>query len=204
MNVFELNGCKVTVLPIIKGLVSEYDRVAEAITDQYDCIAVALGIEDIEIIKNSDTQEWEYDPSNLDSVYSHHLGSFGKVDIPVPAFKAVTDKCAELGISPFPLDYCDEEFTKMYCDCVSTFDLLKEKKILKKSMKTAFDKSSPEAFVKQWDDLVNTIKGQYTVSLRREEYMANQIRDLSNYKKNVLAIVECERVDGILIELDLK
>ena len=201
---FDIGGCSVTILPVIKGLVSEYERVSEAITDEYDCIAVALGLEEIEVIRNSDGEEWEYDPSNLDSVYAHHLKQFGEVQVPVPAFKAVIDKCASMGIQPMPLDMNDEEFTNMYCDCVGTMDLLKENRVLKKSMKMKFDTSSPEAFVKQWDDLVNTIKGQYAVSLRREEYIANQLTDLAKYRKNVLAVIEYERTDGVLIELGLK
>ena len=204
MNTFSIGDSRVTLLPIIKGLVSEYDRVSEAITEEYDCIAVALSIEDIELIGNADKQEWDYDPSNLDSIYSHHLGTFGQVDIPVPAFKAVTDTCARQNRVPMPLDMCDEEFTAMYCDCVSTFDLIKENRVLKKSMKMKFDLSSPEAFVKQWDDLINTMKGQHAVSLRREEYMAGQLRDLAKYRKNILAVIEYERIDGILIELGLK
>ncbi len=201
---FEIGGSAVTILPVIKGLKSEYDRVSESITGEYDCVAVSLGLEEIEIIKSCDAEEWEYDPSKLDSVYAHHLKQFGEVEVPVPAFKAVTDRCASMGIQPMPLDMNDEEFTRMYCDCVSTMDLLKENRVLKKSMKTAFDTSSPEAFVKQWDDLVNTIKGQYAVSLRREEYIANQLTDLAKYKKNILAVIEYERVDGVLIELGLK
>ena len=201
---FSIGDCSVTILPIIKGLVSEYDKVIEAITDEYDCIAVSLGIEEIEIIRNSDTEEWDYDPSKLDSVYAHHLGKFGEIKVPVPAFKAAIDACASKGIQPMPLDMNDEDFTKMYCECVSTMDILKENRVLKKSMKKKFDLSSPEAFVKEWDDLVNTIKGQYAVSLRREEYIAGQLTDLAKYRKNVLAVIEYERVDGVLIELGLK
>ena len=204
MSTFRIGGCSVTILPVIKGLVSEYDRVKQAITSDYDCIAVSLGLEEIEVIRASEGQEWDYDPSNLDSVYAHHLKNFGEVSVPVPAFKAVIDACKDMGVQPMPLDMCDEDFTKMYCDLVSTFDLLKENRVLKKSMKTKFDLSSPEAFVRQWDDLINTIKGQYAVSLRREEYIAGQLVDLSNYKKNVLAIIEYERVDGIMIELEGK
>ena len=201
---FSIGDCSVTILPIIKGLVSEYDKVTDAITDEYDCIAVSLGIEEIEIIRNSDTEEWDYDPSKLDSVYAHHLGKFGEIKVPVPAFKAAIDACASKGIQPMPLDMNDEDFTKMYCECVSTMDILKENRVLKKSMKKKFDLSSPEAFVKEWDDLVNTIRGQYAVSLRREEYIAGQLTDLAKYRKNVLAVIEYERVDGVLIELGLK
>lgn len=204
MKRFDIGGCSVTILPVIKGLVSEYDRVRSAITDEYDCIAVSMGLEEIETMRRSDTEEWDYDPSNLDSVYAHHLKQFGEVDVPVPAFKAVIDACASIGKQPMPLDMCDEDFTAMFCECVSTFDIIKENKVLKKSMKTKFDTSSPEAFVRQWDDLINTIKGQYAVSVRREEYMAGQIKDLAKYRKNVLAIIEYERVDGIMIELGLE
>ena len=201
---FSIGDCSVTILPVIKGLVSEYDKVTDAITDEYDCIAVSLGIEEIEIIRNSDTEEWEYDPSNLDSVYAHHLKQFGEVQVPVPAFKAVIDACASKGFKPMTLDMNDEDFTKMYCECVSTMDILKENRILKKAMKTKFDMSSPEAFVRQWDGLVNKIRGQYAVSLRREEYIAGQLTDLAKYRKNVLAVIEYERVDGVLIELGQK
>ena len=205
MNTFSLGECRVTILPVIKGLVSEYAKVTDAITNEYDCVAVALGLEEIEAIKHMDGEAVEdYEPSKLDSVYGYHLKQFGEIDVPVPAFKAVIDRCASMGIEPMPLDMCDEEFTQVYCDCVSTYDLLKENKILKKSMKTTFDLSSPEAFVKQWDSLINKIKGQYAVSLRREEYMAKQLTDLAKYRKNVLAVIECERVDGVLIELGIE
>ncbi|MBQ2762112.1 MAG: hypothetical protein IJF47_00145, partial [Candidatus Methanomethylophilaceae archaeon] len=185
------------------GLVSESEKVSEKI-DGFDCVALALGLEEIEILKTMDSQEWEYDPTNLDSVYAHHLKKFGEVNIPVPAFKTAIDICKEKGIEPFPLDMCDEEFTKMYCECVSTFDFLKEKKVLKKSMKTEFSDESPEKFVLEWDALINTLKGQYAVSLRREEYIAKQIKDLANYRKKILAIIEYERVKGILIELGVE
>ena len=201
--ILQFGDSKVTVLPIIKGLVSEYDRVLSKITDEYDCIAVSLGLEEIEAIKQADSGEWEYDPSKLESVYAHNLKQFGEINIPVPAYKAVTDGCAKLNTEPMPLDMCDEEYTKMYCDCVSTFDILKENRLLKKAMKTSFDMSSPEAFVKQWDSMVNTIKGQNAVSLRREEYIANQLRDLTKYKKNILAVIETERISGILKELGI-
>lgn len=199
---FEIGDSKIHILPVIKGLVSESEKVKENI-DNHECIAIALGLEEIEILKTMDSQEWDYDPSNLDSVYAHHLKKFGEVNIPVPAFKTAVDVCKEKGVEPFPLDMCDEEFTKMYCECVGTMELLKEKRVLKKSMKMKFNEESPEKFVLEWDSLINTLKGQYAVSLRREEYIAKQLKDLADYKKDILAIIEYERVNGILIELGI-
>ncbi len=200
----ELNGCRISILPIIKGLHSEYERVKSQIDGDYDCVAVTLSIEDIEMFSTMDPNELVYDPSDFDAVYAHFLGQFGEVDVPVPAFKAVVDACGELGIKPIPLEMCDEEFTSAYCECVKVWDMLKERRLLKKAMKRGFDMTSPETFLKGWDAMAMSMKGHCALTLRREEHMAKELFDLTNYKKSILAIVEYERVDGLLQELGAK
>ena len=124
--------------------------------------------------------------------------------MPVPAFKAVVDACKELDIKPVPLEMCDEEFTAAFCECVKVWDMLKERRLLKKAMKKGFDMTSPETFLKGWDAMAMSMKGHYALTLRREEYMAKELFDLTNYKKSILAVVEYERVDGLLQELGAK
>lgn len=199
----ELNGCALSIMPVVKGLCSEYDRVKSQIDDSYDCVAVALSIEDIELFTNM-SKGLEYDPSDFDAVYAHFLKQFGPVDVPVPAFKAVVDACGEIGIKPIPLEMNDEEFTTAYCDCIKISDMFKEKRLLKKAMKKGFDMSSPETFLKGWDAMANSVKGQYALTLRREEHIAKELRDLTNFKKSILAVIEYERVDGVLQELGAK
>ena len=195
-----IDGCRISFLPVIRGLVSESEKVSAEIAKNHECVAVSLGLEEIEAIKKADTAEWDYDPSDMDAVYAHNLKNFGEVRIPVPAFKTAVDECPSI----MPLDMSDEQFTKMYCDCIGIGDLLKEKKVAKKGMKASFDMSSPETFVMDWDRLVNTIRGQHAVSLRREEFIADQLLDLAKYRKDVLAIVDFERLEGILFEIDRK
>ena len=195
-----VGGCRIHFLPVIRGLVSESDKVSAAISEGHECVAVSLGLEEIEAIKKTDTGEWDYDPSDMDAVYAHNLKRFGEVRVPVPAFKTAIDLCPNV----MPLDMSDEEFTKVYCDCIGIGDLLKEKKVAKKGMKDIFDMTSPETFVRDWDKLVNTIRGQYAVSLRREEFIADSLIDLAKYRKDVLAVVDFERLEGILFELDRK
>ena len=36
------------------------------------------------------------------------------------------------------------------------------------------------------------------MSKYREEYMAGQIKDIANYRKNVLLLIEYERVNGVM------
>lgn len=194
----KINDCDIDIIPIVKGLISEKSKVADALNKNYEAAAAALGIEDIEAIKRRNEIEGEYDPSDLDSVYSYLLKDYGGIDMPDPSFTYLIDYCKEKDVPVIPLDMNDEEFTKLYCDTVTTMEFLKEKRIMKKAMKKKFDKSSPEAFVREWDSLMNEIKGYKKMSEYREEYIASQLKDLAKYRKSVIAVIELERVDGVL------
>ena len=194
-----IGDCTFDIIPIVKGLNSYSEEVKKAL-DQggYDAASVALGIEEVESIRRRAEIEGEYESSDLDMVYSHILKDFGPIDMPDPSFTALIDICTEKDIPVIPLDMNDEDYTKLYCDTVTTLEFLREKRILKKAMKKDFDKSSPEAFVKEWDALLNEIKGYAKMSSYREDYIANQMIDTAKYRKHVLTVIEYERLEGIL------
>jgi len=197
MIVLRVGSCNVSILPIIKGLVSESEKIKEALKEDYEAIAVALGIEEIETLRRRKEITGENETSDLDSVYGFLLKNYGLIDMPVPAYTELIDTCNEKNISVIPLDMDDETYTKLYCDTVTPWELYKEKRVMKKAMKTKFGET-PEEFVKKWDSIVNEIKGYKTVSLMREEYMANQIKDIAKYRKSLLAVIEYERIDGVI------
>ncbi|MFA5451989.1 MAG: hypothetical protein WC248_00230 [Candidatus Methanomethylophilaceae archaeon] len=197
MIMMRVENCDVSILPIIKGLISESEKVKEALKKDYEAIAVALGIEEIEVLRRRKEIIGENETSDLDSVYGFLLKDYGNIDMPVPAYTELIDTCSERNISVIPLDMDDETYTKIYCDTVTPWELYKEKRIMKKAMKTKFGET-PEEFVKKWDSIVNEIKGYKKMSLIREEYIANQIKDTAKYRKNLLVIIEYERVDGVI------
>ncbi|MFA6804292.1 MAG: hypothetical protein WCR24_07385 [Candidatus Methanomethylophilaceae archaeon] len=197
MIVLQVGDCDVSILPVIKGLVSESEKVKEALGKDYEAIAVALGIEEIEALRRRKEIIGDNETSDLDSVYGFLLKNYGPIDMPVPAYTTLIDMCDEKSISVIPLDMDDETYTKIYCDIVTPWELYKEKKVMKKAMKTKFGET-PEEFVKKWDSIVNEIRGYKKVSLVREEYMADQIKDISKYRKSLLAVIEYERIDGIV------
>ena len=199
----KVDDCTFDIIPVVKGLVSYSEQVKEALEGgTYDAAAIALGIEEVESVRRRKEIEGEYETSDLDIVYSHLVKDFGPIDMPDPASTALIDRCTELGIPIIPLDMNDEDYTKLYCDTVTTLEFLKEKRILKKAMKKEFDKSNPEAFVMEWDGLLNEIKGYAKVSQCREEYIAGQMKDTAKYREHVLTVIEYERIDGILTVLE--
>lgn len=205
MIAFEIDGCHFDLIPFIKGLVSEKHQVIDALNNnEYEATGVALGFEDIEAIKIRKTIIGDFQPSELDEVYSYILKRFGDIDMPDPASTCLIDICVERNIPVNPLDMNDETYSKLYCDTVTTWEFMREKKVIKKALKKKFTTDSPITFVEEWDDLVNEVKGYEKMSAYREAYMADQIIELAKYRKKVLLAIEYERVKGVLGQLGVK
>ena len=194
-----IGECDLDILPIIKGLISEKDKVIDALSKKdYETAGVSWGIEEIEAVRRRDEITGDNETNDLDIVYLYKLKTFGNVDMPDPAFTYVVDEFSKKNVSVIPLDMSDDEFAEAYCREVSTLDFLKEGKIVKKAMKREFDSSSPEAFIMEWDALINEVKGYRKMNAVKEEFIAKQIQDIAKYRKNALILVDYERLDGIM------
>jgi len=194
----DVNGCKVDIMPIVNGLVSEADRVRQEFSE-HEAYGVAMSIEGIQCLKNRRNIEESFDVSELDMVYVKHLERFGPAEIPSPAMYTFIDLVTETGNLCIPLDMNDDDFTNLYCEKVGTLEFVKEHGVAKKGMKRIFDGSTPERMAIQWDNFVNSsIKSYGRISEEREKHIAGEIRDVAKYKKNLLVIIEVERVEGVV------
>ena len=195
-----IGDCSVDIIPVVNGLISEAERVRGLVGD-YEAYAVSLGIEGVQTIKNRANIDEEFEVSELDLVYAEHISKFGQVEFPSPAMCALIDSVREKGMNVIPLDMNDDDFTQMYCDTVGVTDFVREHRLAKKGLKKGFRLESPESFAREWDDYINTVKGYRETSRNRERYMAKQIRDIARFRKKLLAVIEIERVDGVVSEL---
>ena len=194
-----IGDCDIDIIPIIKGLVSEREKVIDALSKKdYETAGVSWGIEEIEAVKKRDEINGENETNDIDIIYLYKLKEFGEVDMPDPAFTYVVDEFSKKGVSVIPLDMADQEFAEAYCNEVSTLDFLRENKIVKKMMKKEFTTSSPEEFMMEWDSLINEVKGYRKMNKVKEKFVAEQIKDIAKYRKNALVLVEYERFDGII------
>jgi len=197
-----VNGCDIDILPIVNGLISEADRVRQEFSD-HEAYGAALSIEGIQCLKNRRNIEDAFDVSELDMVYAAHMEVFGEVEIPSPAMYTFIDLVTERGKLCIPLDMNDAVFTEMYCDNVGAMEFVREHKVAKKGMKRVFNCSTPENLAKQWDDFVNdNLKSYGKLSRIREEHIAKEILDITRFKKDLLVIIEVERVDGVVSILE--
>jgi hypothetical protein len=197
----DIGGCAVDVLPVVKGLVSEYGKVKDAVKEEYDALAVSLGKEDIVAVGKREELKEDQELEDIDIVYLHLLGSFGDTDVPAPAFSALIDTCMKKEKQVMPLDMDEESFSSVYCDIITTFELLREGRLARKAMRKKFDMSSAERFATEWDSFVNASDGFAELTRLREKYMANRIKLLAKDSKRMLAVIETERIGGIVTRL---
>ena len=192
-----VGDCKVDILPVVSGLVSESQKVRDAY-GKYEAYAVSLGIEGVEAVRRrKEIPEDLYEISELDIVYAERMSYFGEVEAPSPAFCELVDLCTADGISVIPLDMKDEDFDTAYMNCVSAFQFTNQHRLAKKGMKVTLNIGSPEAMAKSWDAFVSQNKGLHKLDLFREKYIAKEIRSTAQYRKSLLAVIECERADGV-------
>ena len=197
----DIDGCSVDILPIIRGLVSEAEKVISALNDKkYDCAAVSLGADQVEqILKRAEAEEEYPDVADLDAVYADFLMNFGTIDLPIPAYVTLVDLCDQKGIELIPLDMGEELYAELYCKKVSTMQLFKEDKVARKALKHSFDLSSAEDFVLEWDNYVNRkLKGLFLLNMEREAFIADTLVNSIGGHTNMLAVIELERLPGIM------
>ena len=198
-----IGECDIDIIPIVKGLVSEKEKVIKALSEKdYETAAVSWGIEEIEAVRRRNEITGDNETNDLDVVYLYKLKTFGDVDMPDPSFTYIVDEFSKKDVSVIPLDMSDDEFAEAYCREVSTLDFLKENKIVKKAMKREFTTSSPEDFIMEWDALINEVKGYRKMNLVKERFIADQIKDVANYRKNVLVLIDYERYEGTIANLE--
>ena len=203
MNSLRIGDCEIDIIPIVKGLVFEKDKVIDALSKKdYETAAVSWGIEEIEAVRRRSEITGDNETNDLDIVYLHKLMKFGDVDMPDPAFTYAIDEFSEKGVAIIPLDMSDDEFSEAYCREVSTFDFLRENKIVGKAMKREFKAETPEEFALEWDSLINEVKGYRKMNAVKEQFIASQILDIAKYRRCVLALVDYERFDGIMSILE--
>lgn len=189
----KVGNCRVDILPVVNGLVSEAEKVRRAY-GKYEAYGASMGIEALEaILKREEIGVGDTEVSEIDIVYSERMSRWGEIQVPSPAFCELVDLCARDGLTVIPLDMGDEDFDSAFVGTVSAVEFTTVHRLAKKGMTVKLDMSSPEATARAWDRYISKKKGFAKMNRIKEEYVAKEIVDTSKYRKSLLAVIECER-----------
>lgn len=193
----EVNGATVLVLKVMKGLVAEEAKVAQAFDEFWpEAVGLSISKEELQALKDKTLYD-QYELSVLEHFYSLYMRSFGEVRLPTPAYVKALDIGAEREIPVLPLDMNDKEFTERYCKLIGARAMVREAFYTRNVHRKKFNITSPEAFAADWDRRLNKAKGFRTLERAREEHMASSLLSLSKKHRRILAIVEFERSAGV-------
>jgi hypothetical protein len=194
-----LGECRVLLLPVIRGLVSEGGRVAgEMRKFAPDLVALSISPEELKALREHDGKALEpMCGTEEENVYEAGLGKFGKVERPPRCFIDAITASDAAGASVVGVDLSEEDFTRAYVSLVSGWDFVRKALGRGSFGRARFDQSSAEAFVLDWDRRLRKVRGYDLLEKRREAEMAKRLQELAEKTERLLAVVEVERASGV-------
>ncbi len=199
------NGSKVHLIGIVKGLVSEADRLEDIIDElNFKVGALPISKEEVEGLKDfisEDDLDTEIEPSTPEKIYAEKLKKFGEVSLPPPSYTFFLEYCSKNEIDLEALDMDEEHYTMAYCDHVSGIQWIRQSLREKRLHRKSIEAEEPEEFVREWDLTINKLKGFQELEEHRERVMAKNIERLAE-RGDLVGIIEEERIEGVLEELE--
>ncbi len=201
MDEVRLGVASVNILSVVRGLPSETTTVADAIrTTNPNVVALSIGPEELQTLRVYHGGPLE--PENFEEeIYVAGLSAWEPPTKPPPCFTEAIRIADKRGARLEALDMDEVTYTENYVNCVSGLEVVFQGRLERRLRKKRFQATTPRDFVIEWDAEVNGPPGFAQLQARREAYMAARLRELATSGESVLAVIEVERVKGVLADL---
>lgn len=201
MEEVRIGEATVAVLPVVRGLPSHGDKVAASIGSwQPDVVALSVSPEELGTLRSFRGETLEPDTTE-DEVYVAGLSVWEEPVMPPPCFTRAVQEATVRNVRLAALDMDEEAYADAYTACVSTMELILQGRLENRLLKKQFHVTTPEDFALAWDGEINRTDGFARLQKERERHLAAQVRKLASGTTRVLAVIEVERVKGVLAEL---
>lgn len=201
MDEVRLGEASVSVVPAVRGLPSDGEAVVHAIASCHpDRVALSVSPEELETLRT-------YRGGNLEAetveeeAYVAGLSAWEEPVMPPPCFTAAVHEAVARKIPLDAVDMDEEAYTDAYTTWVSTMELLLQGRMESRLLRKRFRVATPQDFAIAWDAEVNRTVGFTRLQREREKFMAARLREVANGDRRVLAVIEVERVKGVLAAL---
>ena len=201
MEEIRLGEATVSVFPAVRGLPSEGDAVKRAIdADKPDIVALSVSEEELDALRTYRGVKLEPDTTE-DEVYMAGLSAWEEPVMPPPCFTQAARIATARNLRLEAIDLSEEDYADAYTKNVTTMELLLQGRMESRLLKRNFRVSTPQAFALAWDAEVNRTAGFARLQREREGHIAERLRELAQGRSRVLAVIEVERVKGVLAAL---
>jgi hypothetical protein len=200
LRAVRVGSCALDVFPTVKGLERERKAVRRAILEaRPEAVAIPVSPEGLRglraIWKGTDPEIFL---SHYEEIYAVKLARYGKVSVPPPSFTEAYAAAAEAGIPVRAIDLDEDAFSNAFVQNISTSNLVYHSLRWRWLRRRRFNQPSAREFCLAWDRAINSLRGFRNLELRREEHMAGALGRLCERHRKVLAVLELERMEGVL------
>lgn len=201
MQEVRLGGATVSVLAAVRGLPSDGGKVASAIGAWHpDVVALSISPEELETLRTYHGGNLEPDTTE-DEVYVAGLSAWEEPVMPPPCFTEAVRASDARHVRLEAVDMDEATYTDAYTTYVSTMELILQGRLESRLLKKRFHVATPEDFAIAWDAEINRTVGFARLQKEREKFIADRLRELARGQARILAVVEVERVKGVLAAL---
>jgi hypothetical protein len=203
MRKIQVGNSKVYIPKIINGLTSEAAEINKAYNKiKPDVVAMQISEAELDGLKRiTEGEEFDYFMSNYEQIYAKKLAAFGEVKVPPPCYESAMKLCLRDEVPVEPIDMDDIYYADVFCENVSTRDLIRHSLRVKKLRRKKFKVETAEEFVLAWDKEINKLKGFRNLETAREKYMGRELVRLSKKYSRILCIMELQRAEGVIAHL---
>lgn len=201
MDEVRLGESSVSVLSVVRGLPSDGEAVGGAIASLSPArVALSVSPEELDTLRTYQGGNMEPDTVE-EEAYVAGLSAWEEPVMPPPCFTRAVNLATARQIPLDAVDMSEEEYTDAYTTWVSTMELLLQGRMEARLLRKRFRVSSPQEFAVAWDAEVNRTVGFTRLQREREKFMASRLRQIAKTGPRVLAVIEVERVKGVLAAL---
>ncbi len=201
MDEVRLGESSVSILSVVRGLPSDGDAVGGAIASlRPDRVALSVSPEELDTLRTYRGGNMEPDTIE-EEAYVAGLSAWEEPVMPPPCFTRAVNLATSRKIPLDAVDMSEEEYTDAYTTWVSTMELLLQGRMETRLLRKRFRVSTPQEFAVAWDAEVNRTVGFTRLQREREKFMASRLRQVAETGPRVLAVIEVERVKGVLAAL---
>jgi hypothetical protein len=200
LRTVRLGDCALHVFPTVKGLERERRPVREAVLGlRPEVVALPVSPESLRGLRSIwKGRKPEIFLSHYEEIYAVRLSRYGKVSVPPPSLTEAYAAAASEGIALRAIDLDEERFADAFVENVSTSNLYYHSLRWRWLKHRRFNEPNARAFALAWDRALTSLKGFENLELRREEHMAGALGRLCARHASVLAVLELERMEGVL------
>ena len=201
MEEVRVGAATIAVLPVVRGLPSDGERVTSSIgSERPEVVALAVSPEELETLRTYDGGNIEPDNTE-DEVYVAGLSAWEEPMMPPPCFTAAVKEAVARRIPLEALDMDEEAYADAYTACVSTMEVIFQGRLENRLLKKRFHVATPAQFAIAWDAEINRSAGFARLQKEREGFIASRLREVARDRSRILAVIEVERAKGVLADL---